>query len=71
MVNVCYLCKRIKETCNHVLWCLVVYKLLDFIVYELLGINWVMAGSVRDEIWAYKGISGQRKQTDLILFTIF
>lgn len=40
-------------------------------VYGLLGINWVMAGSVRDEVWVWKSISGQRKHADIILLTIF
>lgn len=51
LVNACYLCKRTEETWNHLLlWCLVVYKFLTM-VYRLLGISWVMTGSVRDEIW--------------------
>lgn len=29
-----------------------------------------MAGSVKDEIWAWKGISEWRKQADIILFII-
>lgn len=40
-------------------------------VYGLLGISWVMTRSVRDEIRAWKGISGRRKHVDFILLTIF
>lgn len=36
-----------------------------------MGIGWTMTGSVRDEIWAQKGISRQRKYVDLIPPTIF
>lgn len=51
MVNRCFMCKMSAETCNHLLlWCPMVYSLWNMI-YELLGINWVMAGSVRDEIY--------------------
>lgn len=50
MGNDCYLCKKTVEFCNHVLFrCSIMYKFL-FVVYGLLGVSWVMAGSVRDEI---------------------
>lgn len=52
MVNRCFMCKMSAETCNHLLlWCPMVYSLWNMI-YELLGINWVVAGSVRDEIYS-------------------
>lgn len=71
MVNGCYMCKDAAETCSHVLlWCLDAYKRWSM-VYGLLGISWVMAGMVRDEIWAWKSISRQRKFVDLIPLTIF
>lgn len=70
-VNACYFCKRAEENCNHaLLWCLVVYKLWTM-VYGLLDISWVMAVSMRDEIWALRGISVMGKQADLIQLTIF
>lgn len=37
----------------------------------VVGINWVMTKSVRDEIWVWRGISGGKKHMDLIPFTIF
>lgn len=42
------------ESCNYILlWCPFVHKLWCM-VYGLLGINWLMAGSVKDEhrVWA-------------------
>lgn len=39
-----------KESYNHILlWCPSVYKLWAR-VYRLLGISWVMASNIRDEI---------------------
>lgn len=35
-------------------------------MYSLLGINGVMAELVREEIWAWKGISSERKHVNLI-----
>lgn len=50
VVHGCYLCKRTAETCNHILlWCPLAYEMWT-IVYNLLGINWVIAGSVREEL---------------------
>lgn len=70
MVNACYFCKM-EETCNYGLfWCSVVYKLWTM-VYSLLGISWVVSGSVRDEIWAWKGLAGRRKQAEIIPLTVF
>lgn len=72
MMNGCYLCKSVAEIYNHVLlWCLVVHKLWS-IVYALLGVNWVMAGSAKNEIWAAcNSISQRRKFVDLIPLSIF
>lgn len=51
LVNRCYLCKMTAEPCSHILlWCRFVYNLWR-LVYCLLWINWVMAGSVKDELW--------------------
>lgn len=30
-------------------------------VYELLGMNWVIAGSVKDELWAWEGLCKKKK----------
>lgn len=63
LVNAYYFCKRGRGVCNCVLmWCHVVYKLWTMI-YGLLSTNWMMAGSIRDKIWAWKGIRG-RKETN-------
>lgn len=49
IVNTCYLCKRVVETCNHLLlWCPVAH-LLWSMVYNLLGICCVWAGLVKAE----------------------
>lgn len=71
MVNVCYLSKKAAESYNHVLlWCLIAYELWSMI-YSLLGINWIIAGTVEDEIWAWEGLCKKRKFVKLILLTIF
>lgn len=72
MVNACYLCKRTKETCNHVLlWCLVVYRFWTM-VYELLGINWVIASSAWDEsfVWTRKRWTEERLKTYMLLIIL-
>lgn len=54
LVNRCSLCKKGAETCNHILlWCLVVY-IIWTMVYGLLGLNEVIVGSVKEEIWAWQ-----------------
>lgn len=54
MVNSCFICKKETESCNHILLQYpLVYKLWT-LAYSLLGINWVMDGSVREEIWEKK-----------------
>lgn len=69
LVNAYYLCKRNEETCNHVLlWCPWVYKLW-MMVFGWLGISCVMAGSVREELWAWKSISSRCNFADMILLT--
>lgn len=56
MVNSCYLCKKSTESCSHILlWCQVVYELWTM-MYNLIDIKWVIAGSVREELWAWKGL---------------
>lgn len=70
LVNSSYFCKKTAETCNHLLFCcLKVYKLWTM-VYGLLGVKWLVAG-VKDELWAWKEISGRRKYKDIIPITIF
>lgn len=69
--NQCYLCKNCLETCNHLLlWCLYTYNLWT-LVFGLLGISWVMAGSAMNEILAWEGIVGRKKQFRLRPLTIF
>lgn len=66
LVNACYFCKRTEESCNHLLlWCPVIYKLW-IMFYDLLGISWDMTGSVRDEIWVWRGIRGCKKHVEII-----
>lgn len=44
------------ESCNHILLrCPIAYSLWC-LLYGLMGINWVMAESVREEVWAWKGL---------------
>lgn len=46
-VHGCYLCKKAAESCNHILLrCSMVYS-TPTVVYDLLGINCVLARSVR------------------------
>lgn len=53
IVNGCVLCLKDEESCNHLLLsCPVTFELWR-VVYRTLGIDWVMAGTVRDELWAW------------------
>lgn len=50
IVNCCYLSMETAESYNHLLlWCPMTYSLWHM-VYSLLCINWVMGGSVKNEI---------------------
>lgn len=70
MVNRCFMCKMNAESCNHLLlWCPVVYSLWSLIC-GLLGIKWVMAGSVKDELWAWARLCKKKKQLMLIPLTV-
>lgn len=40
-------------------------------VYGQFGVCWVMAGSLGDEIWAWRGICDCRKHVEIIPLTIF
>ncbi|XP_021911993.1 uncharacterized protein LOC110825801 [Carica papaya] len=52
LINGCYCCFQAEETCNHLLlWCPMPYNLWCM-VHGLLGIEWVIAGSVGMEICA-------------------
>lgn len=51
-MNEYFLYQKEVKLCNHILlWFPFVYE-LQIIAYGFLGINWVMAGLVRKEIWA-------------------
>lgn len=39
--------------------------------YNLLGINWVMVETIRDEIWAWKKISRVENYTSPSLLSVF
>lgn len=67
LVNGCHLCLRAEKTCNHILLrCFTAYNL-----YGLLGINWVVLGSVCEELWAWDGLSTKRNIANLIPLTVF
>lgn len=71
IVNGCYLCMEAAESCNHLLLrCPVTYS-IEYIVYSLLGINWVMRGSVKNEFSASGGIGSRSKIVSLIPLIIF
>lgn len=54
IVNRCFLCKCDTETSNHILlWCPFTYSLWR-LVYGLMGINWIMVGSVRNELLTWR-----------------
>lgn len=49
LVNWCCLCKRAEETCNYILLgCLVAYNLWSM-AYGIIGYQWVMVGTIRDD----------------------
>lgn len=53
--------------CCGVLWCIK----LKMIVLRVKGISWVMAGSVREELWAWNSIRSTCRFVDMILFTLY
>lgn len=70
LLNRCYLCKNNGETSNHLLlWCPITHKLWTM-VYSLLDISWVMAGSVLEELFAWD-LVWRNKKLRLIPLTIF
>lgn len=44
---------------------------LRSMVHRILGVSWVMVGSVREEIWTWKSLCGRKKQSGLIPLSIF
>lgn len=71
LVNRCYLCLNAGESCNHLLLgCLMTYELWSM-VYGLLGISWVMADTVREKIWAWRGLCKGKDCINLIHLIIF
>lgn len=53
-----------------IIWYPTAYGLWSMI-YALLGINWVISGTVRGELWAREGLCVKRKVAKLIPLTIF
>lgn len=52
LVNRCFMCLKAEESCNHLLMrCPTTFELWA-LVYRVLGIKWVMVGTVRDELYA-------------------
>lgn len=71
LVSGCYLCMEAVESCNHLLlWCPVTYSLWN-IVHSLLGINWIIGGTVKNELWVWDEICKKLKFIKLIPSTIF
>lgn len=71
LVNGCYYCLQAEESCNHLLlWCPLVYSLWC-LIYGLVGIDWVVAGFVEGEIWAWDGLYVKKDIANLILLTVF
>lgn len=71
LVNKCFLCKGDTESCNHIfLWCPFSVKLWS-LVYSLMGLNWVMAGFVSKELFAWEGLSPNSPVARLIPLSIF
>lgn len=65
------MCKKATESYNHIIfWCPVVYNIWTM-VYKLLRINWVIAGIIRDELWAWDEIFTKNKFVKLISWIIF
>lgn len=69
LVNRFFLCMNAEETHKHLLlWCPVAYGLW-FMIYGLMGINWVIAGSIIEELWAWEGLD--RKRNTVKPLTVF
>lgn len=69
-MNTCFLCKKAEESCNHLLlWCPTVFELWT-LVYRAFGIDWVIAGSVREELLAWKYQHSRYSFAELIPLTI-
>lgn len=69
--NRCFLCKENAESCNHLLLhCPFTQKLLT-IVHGLLGIKWIIASSIKDELKAREFLRKGNKKCRLIPLIIF
>lgn len=61
LVNRYYSCKRDAESCNHIfLWYPFLFQLWN-LAYGLLGLNYLVAGLIKEEIGAWKGIHGEKR----------
>lgn len=71
MLNGCYLCKDAVESYNHLLlWCPVTYSIW-YMVYGLLGIDWIIGSSVKYELWARDGVCKKLRIVNPIQLTTF
>lgn len=71
MFTVNSLCMKEVGSYNHILlWCLMVYD-IQFMVYNLLGITWVIACTIKDELQTWSGICEKSKTIKFISLTIF
>lgn len=70
-VNRRFLCKRQAESYNHILLrCPMVYNIW-LVVYNLLGINWVIVGSISEELCARASLCKKKSYLLLIHLSIF
>lgn len=58
-----YLCNRTVEFVKHLLLWFLFFPPLSLyqhwsLVYSLLGVKWLVAGSIKEDIWAWRGIHG-------------
>lgn len=71
LVNGCHLCKRAAETCSHLLLRCLFAHCLWSLAYSLLGLRWVVVGSMGDELWAWKRIQSGKHSGMLIPLATF
>lgn len=70
LVNACYLCKKAEESCDHLLlWCSMAFSLW-MLTYKTLGIDWVMVGSVKEELLAWKYLHWRYPYCEVMSLTI-
>lgn len=71
LVNGCFLCLKDEDSCNHlVLSCSITFEMWS-LVYRALGIDWVMARTVRDELWVWCLLNDRCSFADVITLTIW